>query len=97
DFITRANDSLLIEEMIPGSDLTHWSDQMRRSGGRVSELVANMRGVLIRLGDQLGRLHDLGYVVQDLCPDNVVVGPHGVRIVDAEGVSCIGESRPLFY
>jgi tRNA A-37 threonylcarbamoyl transferase component Bud32 len=67
----------LVVELVPGEPLSAWMSRHADRGG-LGQIVA----VLGRAADALAQLHDRRLVHRDVKPENLLVGPAGVRLID---------------
>ena len=88
------DDSLfLVQERVEGAVLTAWA------GERPRETVLHLVG---RLVDLVATVHEQGYIVRDLTPNNVIVTDDGdVRLIDLETAAMpgtpVGRARTRGY
>ncbi|MFG1617932.1 class IV lanthionine synthetase LanL [Nonomuraea wenchangensis] len=88
------DDSLfLVQERVEGTVLTAWA------GERPRETVLHLVG---RLVDLVATVHEQGYIVRDLTPNNVIVTDDGdVRLIDLETAAMpgtpVGRARTRGY
>ncbi|GAA3102624.1 class IV lanthionine synthetase LanL [Streptosporangium carneum] len=87
DFFEQSGHVFLVEELVAGTTLRHWSE---RNAGPLGEdgfghAAAEVLPVLRRLVAALRAVHRHGHVFRDLSPDNVMLVPGGeVRLIDLE-------------
>ncbi|MFF0264403.1 class IV lanthionine synthetase LanL [Kribbella sp. NPDC004536] len=80
----QESDLFLVEEFIPGSSLRDWSAERTSLGGATKTEAAWLsRGLVAAVRE----VHEAGYVLQDLKPQNVIVTPFDeLRFIDVEYV-----------
>ncbi|HEY0986842.1 MAG TPA: serine/threonine-protein kinase, partial [Kofleriaceae bacterium] len=67
----------IIMEFLAGETLAAW---MSRSGDRGG--LGEILGLLDQMAAGLGAIHGAGVIHRDFKPENVVIGPRGVRLID---------------
>ncbi|MGW8358311.1 class IV lanthionine synthetase LanL [Streptomyces wedmorensis] len=92
-------DLFLAEEFIPGVGLRHWvSDQIRESLKGTGLPLAEVVSIGKQLVDLMATVHDLGLVMRDFNPNNIMVMPGNLlRIVDLEALTQPGRRGPRAY
>ncbi|WP_157549595.1 class IV lanthionine synthetase LanL [Nonomuraea candida] len=94
------DDSLfLVQEQLEGSVLTAWTAERAAGGPSRRETVLRLVG---RLVDLVATVHEQGYVVRDLTPNNVIVtGDGDARLIDLETAAMpgtpVGRARTRGY
>lgn len=95
DFVPAPGDGgFIVMEFVDGLSLRAVKDQARAGGGlRVEHVIAYVLEVL----KALEYMHGLGLTYGDLKPDNVMVGPHGVKLIDLGSVRAVTDHDSPIY
>ncbi|MCK9895875.1 serine/threonine-protein kinase [Frankia sp. AgB32] len=87
DYVTHAGEDYIVMEYVPGISLTALADSAPAGpdGQPGAPPAADVLRYLLRVLPALGHLHRMGLVYCDFKPDNVMITPSGVKLIDLGG------------
>ncbi|MFE0465023.1 class IV lanthionine synthetase LanL [Kitasatospora sp. NPDC058965] len=86
DRFRQGGNQYLVQELVPGQTLRSWAE------ARHAPESALLLGLADQLVALLGTVHELGFVVRDLTPNNLMVTPdEQLRLIDLEMLARPGE------
>jgi serine/threonine-protein kinase PknG len=87
DYVAHAGEDYIVMEYVPGISLTALAESGPLGADRrpTPPAAADVLRYLLRVLPALGHLHRMGLVYCDFKPDNVMITPSGVKLIDLGG------------
>lgn len=97
DYFTLGDDYFLIESKIDGINLRKYSalSDLVKPGNsnKQKENISKLNLIFYKLKQLQDRIHEQGFIIGDVSPDNFVISHDKVYLVDCETVHPIGDKR----
>ncbi|MFG1955252.1 class IV lanthionine synthetase LanL [Micromonospora sp. NPDC048830] len=100
DLFEQQGDLFLVQEQLPGATLRQWvsttvvpDDGGPAWGVPLPEVLRTARDLV----DLIRRVHQEGFVLRDLSPNNIMVTDDGLRLIDLEAFVPVGATVPRLF